>query len=316
MALNVFRVEDAFAGDAGRFRFASLEEARVILSASDAFIAASTPFDRAVRTRTAPPPSRSEFARFLADQARAWPAEERSALGTVLLGVDRRLSRFEASLPAEIRLVRTTDQVEAGAPHTRAGAIVLPASALAVSPSMLLHALFHETFHLITQADPALRDELYSFIGFASCKTLTLPDDLAQHLITNPDAPRSLHFIRVVAAGRGRSVVPLLVGRSDGPANPSLFESFQLRFLEVEPGASACTPVRRAAGLAWFDVAELTGFFEQIGTNTQYILHPEEVLADTFALLMADRGQLRSPEIANAIERALSDAARRRAARR
>ncbi len=32
-------------------------------------------------------------------------------------------------------------------------------------------------------------------------------------------------------------------------------------------------------------IKNITGFYEQIGTNTQYIIHPDEVLADNFVLM-------------------------------
>ena len=34
------------------------------------------------------------------------------------------------------------------------------------------------------------------------------------------------------------------------------------------------------------EVEEIDGFFEQIGKNSNYIIHPEEILADNFSLLV------------------------------
>jgi hypothetical protein len=39
------------------------------------------------------------------------------------------------------------------------------------------------------------------------------------------------------------------------------------------------------------------GFHEQIGRNTGYIIHPEEVLADNFVLLVRRETDVPSPEI-------------------
>ena len=39
-------------------------------------------------------------------------------------------------------------------------------------------------------------------------------------------------------------------------------------------------------GPSLYDVDELGGFFEQVGENTDYIIHPDEILADNFAFLL------------------------------
>ena len=36
---------------------------------------------------------------------------------------------------------------------------------------------------------------------------------------------------------------------------------------------------------------------EQVGNNTDYIIHPEEILADNFALLVLGEHNMPSPEI-------------------
>lgn len=42
---------------------------------------------------------------------------------------------------------------------------------------------------------------------------------------------------------------------------------------------------------------QISGFFEQVGRNTNYIIHPEEILAENFALLIMDKRDVPSPEI-------------------
>ncbi|MFT6562596.1 MAG: hypothetical protein ACJAX6_000981 [Limisphaerales bacterium] len=44
------------------------------------------------------------------------------------------------------------------------------------------------------------------------------------------------------------------------------------------------------------------GFFEQIGRNTNYIIHPEETLANNFVHLMTGKQDLKNPEILEKIE--------------
>jgi hypothetical protein len=44
------------------------------------------------------------------------------------------------------------------------------------------------------------------------------------------------------------------------------------------------------------------GFFEQIGRNTDYIIHPEETLANNFVYLMMAKEDLKNPDIPKNIE--------------
>jgi len=40
---------------------------------------------------------------------------------------------------------------------------------------------------------------------------------------------------------------------------------------------------------------QVAGFFEQVGRNTEYIIHPEEILADNFAILILQEHDVPSP---------------------
>mgnify|MGYP000737127861 CR=1 FL=1 len=50
------------------------------------------------------------------------------------------------------------------------------------------------------------------------------------------------------------------------------------------------------------DIRNVTGFFEQIGYNTQYIIHPEEIVASNFELLFEENPEVQSKEILDKIE--------------
>src|SRR5262249_25893817 len=163
-----------------------------------------------LRIRSSASPGEAEYLDYLKRQVRAWSATDIAQLKRSLDDVERQLPRLSTPLPQPILLIHTTDEVEEGAPHTRGTAIVLPDSTLRMPPDRLQHVLFHELFHILTRSDPDLRDRLYRLIGFSLCgRRLELPNELASRLVTNPDAPRSLHRIRVSIAGKPRFVVPL-----------------------------------------------------------------------------------------------------------
>ena len=52
-------------------------------------------------------------------------------------------------------------------------------------------------------------------------------------------------------------------------------------------------------------IKDVGQFFEQIGRNTGYIIHPEEILAENFALLLSGSSELETPELIQKIKRLL-----------
>jgi hypothetical protein len=54
-----------------------------------------------------------------------------------------------------------------------------------------------------------------------------------------------------------------------------------------------------------YSFKELSGFIEQVGKNTNYIIHPEEILADNFKLLIKGDSNVLSPEIIERLREAL-----------
>lgn len=54
------------------------------------------------------------------------------------------------------------------------------------------------------------------------------------------------------------------------------------------------------------DPEEVSGFYEQVGRNTGYVIHPEEIIAENFALLVTGKRDLPSPEVIAKIRQVLT----------
>jgi hypothetical protein len=96
--------------------------------------------------------------------------------------------------------------------------------------------------------------------------------------------------------------VPLLLSRVekyDVERGGEFFAYIKLQFLvmEKEIGSANLKIVLDGSSPKIVGVERLSGFFEQVGRNTEYIIHPEEILADNFALLVLDEHNMPSPEI-------------------
>ena len=51
-----------------------------------------------------------------------------------------------------------------------------------------------------------------------------------------------------------------------------------------------------------YNFKEVSNFFEQVGKNTKYIIHPEEILADNFAFALMNKTGLPSQRIIDEIK--------------
>jgi hypothetical protein len=205
-------------------------------------------------------------------------------------------------------LIKTTGQDEFDAPYTRQNAIILPESFLTAPDDAILPILTHELFHVLSRANPDKRDDLYGVIGFTPCMEFTFPESLAAIKITNPDAPLTQHSIEVTANSETIQVLPVLFIEDD--IDPSqrkplgqLFGEGTIQFKLLAIDAS-CQAVMNGDTLALYDVADVTGFFEKTGRNTEYIIHPEEILVDNFSALLGDI-EVPNPEITSGLAKVL-----------
>jgi hypothetical protein len=167
---------------------------------------------------------------------------------------------------------------------------------------MLKQLLAHELFHVVSRANPGLRDRLYRVVGFEPCGEVEHPAALRARRITNPDAPVNAHAIEVDVAGTKSWGVPILYSSASefDPAGGKTFFSyltFELlliertgdgghRLLAGPDGQPRLVPIDKAGGYA-----------ERIGRNTGYVIHPEEIVADNFMLLVTGTAGAKSPGI-------------------
>jgi hypothetical protein len=295
------------AAAAPAFVFATVEEARSVLAREDDYLLATTGLERRARLRSAQPVERAEYAAHMAAQALAWPAEERRRVEAMLAQIAPLLDGMSVSLPERILMIRVAPKLEDGAPHTRANAIVLPATWLSGAQPALMYVLTHELFHVLSRHDRAARERLYAAIGFHPCVRVEVPSPAADLRVTNPDAVEHRHAIRVRYRGEPLEAMPYPAFTSAQPdLAQSFFASLQMRWLLIERDGERCRA--RAAPV---NADELEGLYEQIGRNTNYLAHPEEIVADNFALLLMRQmtsapGAPPSPDVLERIRAALA----------
>ena len=280
--------------------FATAQQAAALLGSRDEFVERMSPFDRAARMKTDRDVSEAEYLAFVKTHVRDWGDDEGARKAAQALSfVEQRFGELGLAFPAGAQLVRTTGREEGGAAHTRGTLVVLPDTMLASAKIDLRHIVAHELFHVISRRDPALRTALYRVIGFTPVAEFKFPRTLVDRRITNPDAPRNDHAIEVSYQGEKLRAVPILYadpGRYDPARGGEFFDYLQFRLALPTPGKSA----------RLVEVGDVGGFFEQVGRNTDYIIHPEEILAENFAaLVVGETKALPTPAIPDAIGKLL-----------
>lgn len=286
---------------AHEIEFASIEQARAVLGARDDFVARLSPFDRMARVRSAGEVSETEYLAFARAAAREWSNDERARITAALAAIEPKLDELLPELNAPILLIKTSGEEEGGAGYTRANAVMLP-QALADKAS-LERLLAHEIFHVVSRNHPELKHALYEAIGFKECGELALPPALAVRKMTNPDAPANEHCIEVQVDGANAWAMPILLSREeryDPAAGVPFFGYLTLSMMLVEPAANAgapARPVERDGAPVILPFNQVGGVFEQIGHNTEYVIHAEEILSSNFELLVHGDAAVRSPDV-------------------
>ncbi len=280
--------------------FATKAEASALLSRSDEFTSATSVFDRQARLKTAKPVSEADFQAFYARHARDWPVDEKRRVAAAVKALKPRLAGLNVPFPKRVVLVHTSGQEEEGAAYCRQNGVMLPSKMLRRDPAGLERLLAHELFHIMSRENPELRAKLYRIIGFKVCTPIELPKAFQDRKITNPDAPRIDCVISLVHEGKKVIAAPVLyanVERYDPTRRGSFFRYMRFRLMLVESKGDRFQPSLVDGQPVMLDPAKTPSFLRQIGQNTGYIIHPDEVLADNFSFLVMGKTGLKTPQI-------------------
>jgi hypothetical protein len=109
--------------------------------------------------------------------------------------------------------------------------------------------------------------------------------------------------------GEKQQAVPILyasVENYDPTSGKSFFSFLEFRLMLVTTRGNKTLPLTRDNEPVLVDARKLPAYFEQIGRNTGYIIHPEEILADNFMHLVHEKENLRTPRIVEEMRKALA----------
>lgn len=274
---------------------ASREAGATAISANDEYMSAANAADVAIWLHQPGAGADKEaLARHLSGIVREWTPQERTRLEAMLQRLAPGLAQISSVLPEHVQIAAIRPEASGGADFTRGSTIFL--IGLRATDAELDERFFHELFHVISRANAERRDQLYALVGFSRCTPMALDSALTERVLTNPDAPRVEYAAQVTVNNRTFWTTPLMV--ADLPrytAQSGLFDHVDLQFVPLARDAQGRCTLDESVTVARGDVA--TAVIAQAGGNTDYVIHPEELVADNFAQMMTSRSNTSSPEI-------------------
>lgn len=287
---------------ATEFKFADIETGIKILSADDEFLTTMKPIEIALRvgSPTADKTIDDLKAHYAANVVE-WPEAEKALMKALLVTHKKKLAKIEHLLPETVYFIKVTNEVESGISHTRGNAFVSPQRRSSISTKLF----FHQIFHILSRHNRIKRASLYNIINFRPCYFQPTAD-VDKYSVRNPEAPFTEFFLPVEIEDRDTYVMTYLHTTHDG-FDPTIKRGFDGHItgdlIEVSVNDSICKPIIKANGKASiYKHEEVPDFYEKVGHNTNFDIHPEEIIADNFAFLMMGKKDLIDPDIPEKIE--------------
>jgi hypothetical protein len=190
--------------------------------------------------------------------------------------------------------------------YTRLNYIVLSKSVLTAPKEQAKIIVAHELFHVISRYNPELRKSLYALIGFKTCSPIDINTGLKDYTIANPDAPNYDTYIELKDSSGNDIYCTMVLYSTKDYTQGTMLDYMQLGFLKLKKLGDGKMELFTENGKEKiYTIMEVRGFIEQIGLNTQYIIHPEEIIASNFELLFQNKPVVQSPELLEKIKETL-----------
>jgi hypothetical protein len=238
---------------------------------------------------------------FLQQNVEAFSKEEISVVSQVYNKCIQEINVLKPGLlPDSIFLVKVIGEAYGESVYyTRENSIIIPKDALVQNQlsneefeQSLYMVCLHELFHVISRYSPDLSAQLYQLIGFQKLNAkLVLPTKLRQVQLLNPDGVDIAYAIRLYhqETHESKLAIPIIVSRHDAYSSkfPDFFRYLDFNLYELEQNGEAMYSVLcDENGKSTLAPSWLKSFSDQIKDNTNYIIHPDEIMADNFMFLV------------------------------
>ncbi len=172
--------------------------------------------------------------------------------------------------------------------YTRENAILVPSNVLSPSSmDALLPVMLHEISHILLRYNDAIKTKTYELIGFKKLdKPLSYSPEILKRILFNPDGLDDRYAITLSDGNTEVLCAPALVSsKSSFSPNISGFMNYiKFDMYRLEEVETSYRLLSNKEGFSTLAPEYMSSFFKQIKDNTQYIIHPDEIIADNFMM--------------------------------
>jgi hypothetical protein len=284
-----------------RVIFSPKDQASMLLSEEDSFTKSWSQFDIESRMNKKGS-TKAELMDLISKQVLEWEAHEIEKISNILLELDLKIKQLNLKLdyPNEINFVKTTGKEEGGAlAYTRSNYIVFGQELMNSTHEDMMFLILHELFHVLSRHNNAFRKSMYGIIGFKIGNSIDYPEGLKTLKITNPDATQTDASILLEFDGTNKPCLMVLYAK-EAYSKGSFFDYLKIGFLELT-GDQELKPLYVDGAPVIHNFEGQADFFKQVGNNTNYIIHPEEIMAENFSYTVMEKKDLKSPWVTEQI---------------
>jgi hypothetical protein len=200
-----------------------------------------------------------------------------------------------AIFPKGVALVKIrTNHYGPSVYYTRENCIMVPENELRnFNPEAFLSVMLHEIFHVYSRFHPAEREALYGLIHYVPMEEVRIDDPLRSLMFFNPDGVSYHWGIDLEVAGTTHRAIPIISSKSPTfqPELPAFFAYLDFGMYSTTRDANGTWVVGESLGNA-----AIPALFEKVSQNTQYIIHPDELMADNFMYITYPFAEGEAPE--------------------
>ena len=271
------------------YQFTSFSNSITKLTNHDEFTNRWSKFDIDVRLNKQNG-NKNELFQYISTQALQWSKSEKIKVDSVMQSINKDIKHLMLNIdyPNSIFFIKTTGEEEGNASgYTRSNCLILNDETLIWGFPELKNIIIHELFHIISRNNLSFREKMYEVIGFKVIKEISFPQSLIDFKVTNPDAPMINSYINLSNGEESKDYALITYSKKEFNGG-SLFDYVTFGFIKLQD-------LNKGVKLPTIYVdGDFINFFEQIGNNTGYIIHPDEILADNFVFLLNENNNLPS----------------------
>ncbi len=299
--------------------FLNKEKGSSFLSEEEEFYSSLSRFD--IASRSDP----ENVKQFYANQVIFWKKGEIDSISNIFEIINWKMRNLTIKFPPDILLLVTTGKEEGYALYCRNNAIVLSREKILFDRYTLERLLTHELFHIFSQNHPKLRAMFYKMLGFQECDKIQYPADIKGFIITNPDTYRFPCYIEIDRL----NYIPILYSKTkfgspvehyyERPSwkgdyhrnERTFFDYAEFGLLRVDLTNGKLNPIIKNGKS--FIIGEnnknlFKKYLDKIGRNTNYYIHPEEIMAENFLLMVNnEENYVENPNLLSHMRKILSN---------